>query len=69
MTVIKNEDKSWAIEVLKSDNLSLANARYRKPYGKAELKPFIKILLWTMRVYVLLSFILIIAQIFISLKK
>ncbi len=63
------EDKAWAVEVLKADNLSLANARRAEPYGRAELKPFVRILLWAMRIYVLLSFVLIVAQILISLKQ
>ena len=69
MTNSNVENNDCVIEILNSDNLSLANAKCSKPYGKAELKPFVKILLWTMRVYVLLSFILIVTQIFISLKK
>lgn len=69
ITTTKNEDNSWVVEILKSDNLNLSNARNLKQYGKAELKPSIKILLWTMRLYVVLSFFLIVAQIFISLKK
>ncbi|GEM_PF-3234704 len=62
------EDKAWVVEVLKSDDLRLANSRRLEPYGKAELKPFVRLLLWAMRIYVLLSLVLIVAQIYISLK-
>lgn len=64
-----SQNQTWAFNILKSDHLCLANERRTKPYGRARLSPFINILLWTMRIYVLLSFILIIVQIIISLKK
>ena len=67
-TSSKVEDKAWVVEVLKSDDLRLANSSRLEPYGKAELKPFVRILLWAMRIYVLLSFVLIMAQIYISLR-
>jgi len=59
--------RAWAAEVLQADELRLSGSTAR-PYGRATLGLFSKILLWGMRIYVLLSFVLIAAQIYISLK-
>lgn len=58
---------AWAAEVLQADELRLSGSSV-KPYGRAKLGLFSKILLWGMRVYVALSFVLIAAQLYISLK-
>jgi len=60
-------DRSWAAQVLQADELRLAGSRV-EPYGRAKLGLFSKILLWGMRIYVVLSFVLIAAQLYISLK-
>jgi len=65
---IDNADNAWVSEVLEADNLRLAGAKRLEPYGRAKLGKWTRILMWTMRVYVVLSFLLIIAQIYISLK-
>ncbi len=62
------DEQSWVIDVLESDDLKLANAKRAEPYGRADLKPAVRIVLWAMRLYVLLSIILIATQIYISLK-
>ncbi len=70
LTINENaRSQVWVIDILKSDDLHLANAKNAGPYGRAKLKPSVKILLWAMRIYVLLSLVLIVAQLFISLKK
>jgi hypothetical protein len=58
---------AWAAEVLQADELTLSGST-AKPYGRAKLGLFSKILLWGMRGYVVLSFVLIAAQLYISLK-
>jgi hypothetical protein len=60
-------ESAWAAKILQADGLRLSES-IAKPYGRARLGLFSKILLWGMRVYVLLSFVLIAAQIYISLK-
>ena len=60
-------ENAWAANILQADGLHLSESVAR-PYGRASLGLFSKILLWGMRVYVLLSFVLIAAQIYISLK-
>lgn len=61
------QDKAWVAEVLQADELSLSKS-HAEPYGRAKLGVFSKILLWGMRGYVVLSFVLIAAQLYISLK-
>ncbi len=61
-------DNAWVVEILAEDNLRLADAKQLKPYGRAKLGVATRIVMWAMRIYVLLSFILIIAQIYISLR-
>ena len=63
----KAQDKAWVAEVLHSDELRLS-ASHAEPLGRATLGMFSKFLLWGMRGYVVLSFVLIAAQIYISLK-
>lgn len=65
---INQADNAWVVEVLESDDLRLANSRRLEPYGRAKLGRWVTILLWAMRIYVLLSILLIVAQIYISLK-
>jgi hypothetical protein len=60
-------DSAWAAKILQADGLKLSEST-AKPYGRATLGLFSKILLWGMRVYVVLSFLLIAAQLYISLK-
>jgi hypothetical protein len=60
-------ESAWAATILQGDGLKLSES-VAQPYGRARLGTFSKILLWGMRVYVLLSFVLIAAQIYISLK-
>jgi hypothetical protein len=60
-------ESAWAAEVLQADGLRLSES-IAKPYGRATLGLFSKILLWGMRGYVVLSFVLIAAQLYISLK-
>ena len=61
-------DTTWVVEVLDADNLKLAEAKQTTSYGRARLGLATRVLMWAMRVYVLLSLILIVAQIYISLK-
>lgn len=61
-------DNEWVVKVLDADDLKLAEAKESTLYGRAKLGLVTRILMWAMRVYVLLSVILIIAQIYISLK-
>ena len=61
-------DNTWVVEVLEADDLKLAEAKQLAPYGRAHLGTATRILMWAMRVYVLLSLILIVAQIYISLN-
>jgi hypothetical protein len=63
----KTLNRAWAAEVLQADELRLSGSS-AKPYGRAKLGLFSKVLLWGMRVYVVLSFVLIAAQLYISLK-
>jgi hypothetical protein len=63
----KVSESDWAAKILQSDGLRLSES-IAKPYGRAKLGLFSKILLWGMRVYVALSFVLIAAQLYISLK-
>ncbi len=63
-----NSDNTWVVEILGADDLKLAEARQLAPYGRARLGVATRILMWAMRVYVLLSLILIVAQIYISLN-
>ncbi len=58
---------AWAAEILQTDGLRLSES-IAKPYGRARLGLFSKLLLWGMRGYVALSFVLIAAQLYISLK-
>jgi len=64
-----NSDKEWVIDILKADNLKLAESNQIGTYGRAKLGPVTRILMWAMRIYVVLSFILIVAQIYISLHS
>ena len=61
-------DNAWVVEVLGADNLKLSETRQTKLLGRAHLSVATRALMWGMRVYVLLSLVLIVAQIFISLK-
>ena len=65
---ISESNTEWVTAILEKDNLQLANAKRLTPYGKAEYGSFVRILLWAMRVYVVISFILIIVQLYISIK-
>ena len=60
-------ESAWAAEVLQADGLRLSESIAR-PYGRAKLGLFSKVLLWGMRGYVVLSFVLIAAQLYISLR-
>jgi hypothetical protein len=60
-------ESAWAAEVLQADDLKLSGS-HAELYGRANLGLFSKILLWGMRGYVVLSFVLIAAQLYISLK-
>ncbi len=64
---VNPQDAAWAAEVLKADDLKLSEER-AETYGRASLGVFAKILLWGMRVYVALSFVLIATQLYISLR-
>ncbi len=64
-----NSDKEWVVDILKADHLRLAESSRAETYGRAHLGTATKILMWAMRVYVVLSFILIVAQIYISLHS
>lgn len=66
-TRLNVSDNAWAAKILQADGLNLSES-VAKPYGRAKLGLFSKILLWGMRVYVVLSFVLIAAQLYISLK-
>ena len=61
------QDNKWVVDVLSDDGLKLAGAKGVTPYGRAQLGIGTRILMWAMRIYVLLSLILIVAQIYISL--
>jgi hypothetical protein len=67
-THMNDADKARVVEILGADNLRLAEARLAEPYGRAQLGTATRILMWAMRIYVVLSLILIVAQIYISLK-
>lgn len=64
-----NSDKQWVVDVLKADHLRLAESSYVETYGRAKLGTATRILMWAMRIYVVLSFVLIVAQIYISLHS
>lgn len=64
-----NAGKQWVVDILKEDNLKLAESNHIGTYGRAQLGRGTKILMWGMRIYVVLSFILIVAQIYISLHS
>jgi hypothetical protein len=64
-----NTDKDWVVDVLKADHLRLSESNRAGTYGRAKLGTATIILMWAMRVYVVLSFILIMAQIYISLHS
>ena len=66
-TQSNDSESAWAAKILQADGLNLSES-IAKPYGRAKLGLFSKILLWGMRGYVLLSFVLIAAQLYISLK-
>jgi hypothetical protein len=66
---MNKSDKQWVVDILKEDNLKLAESNHLGTYGRAQLGPATKVLMWAMRIYVVLSFILIIAQIYISLRS
>lgn len=61
-------DNTWVVEILEADDLKLAEAKLSESYGRAQLGIATRILMWAMRLYVLLSLLLIVAQIYISLK-
>jgi len=61
-------DNAWVVQILEADHLRLSESKQLEPFGRAKLGKWTKILMWAMRFYVILSFILIIAQIYISLK-
>ena len=67
-TRAEQSENAWVVEILGADDLKLAEAKQLAPYGRAQLGIATRILMWAMRVYVLLSLILIIAQIYISLN-
>jgi len=64
-----NSNNKWVVDILNEDHLRLSESNQAKIYGRAKLGKATKILMWAMRVYVVLSFILIIAQIYISLHS
>jgi len=64
-----NSDTKWVVDILKADHLRLAGSDYKQKYGRAQLGTGTRILMWVMRVYVVLSFVLIVAQIYISLHS
>jgi hypothetical protein len=64
-----NSNNKWVVDILKADHLRLAESSRAETYGRAKLGKATKILMWAMRVYVVLSFVLIIAQIYISLHS
>jgi hypothetical protein len=64
-----NSSNKWVVDILKADHLGLADSIRTETYGRAKLGRATKIVMWAMRVYVVLSFILIIAQIYISLHS
>lgn len=64
-----NSNNKWVVDILNSDNLRLAESNHLETYGRAHLGKATKILMWAMRVYVVLSFVLIVAQIYISLHS
>lgn len=66
-TKLNKQDSAWVVEVLGADELRLAEAKRLEPYGRAKLGNFTKLVMWTMRFYVLFSLILIAAQLYISL--
>lgn len=66
---LNNSDKEWVVDILKENNLKLAESNHIGAYGRAQLGPATKVLMWAMRIYVVLSFILIVAQIYISLHS
>lgn len=68
LTKANKSDNTWVVEILGADDLKLAEAKQLAPYGRAQLGIATRILMWAMRIYVLLSMILIVAQLYISLK-
>jgi hypothetical protein len=62
-----SSDEAWVVEVLKADNLKLSNEQEVVPYGRARLNTVTRLLMWAMRIYVVLSLVLIVAQLYISL--
>jgi hypothetical protein len=64
-----NSNNKWVVDILKADHLRLAESSRTATYGRAQLGTATKVLMWAMRIYVVLSFILIVAQIYISLHS
>jgi len=62
------DERAWVVDILHDDQLQLANGKRLEPYGRATLSPFVKRLMWSMRIYVIASFFLIAAQLAISLN-
>lgn len=63
---LEGGQREAVLSVLEADQLVSAKERTR--YGRRELSPRIRVLLWGLRVYVLLMFVLVLIQIFHTLQ-
>ncbi len=64
----EDPNEAWVRQVLEEEAIPLSDLDQHLPYGRAELTPAKKALLWAMRAYVLLSFGAVAAQVYIALR-
>ncbi len=64
----EDPNEAWVRQVLEEEGIPLSGLDQHVPYGRAELTPAKKALLWSMRAYVLLSFGAVAAQVYIALR-
>lgn len=64
----EDPNEVWVRQVLEEEGIPLADLDQHLPYGRAELTPAKKTLLWAMRAYVLLSLGAVVTQIYIALR-
>ncbi len=63
--ITSQEPANWVQHVLKPEQLS--TARYANHFGRQKLKPSTLVILWTLRVYVVVMFLLVIYQVWMAL--
>ena len=65
ITLTSQEPANWVQHVLKPEQLSAA--RRAKRFGRQNLKPGTLVILWALRVYVVVMFLLVIYQVWMAL--